>query len=295
MAEIDKLNIVHVAGTKGKGSTCAFAECFLRSFGRKTGFPRKTGLYTSPHLIYPEERIRIDSRPISRDLFAQYFFEVWDILAGHEGSPHVLPRYLQLFAIVSLHAFIKENVEATIIETHHGGEYDATNVIEHPLATVITSLGMDHVKQLGPTLENIAWHKAGIFKAGSSGFSSPQDPSAAAVLWSRAAEKGTTLAFVENDQSLPENALQLKPDVQRINCSVALAAVRHFLDVKAPRHCPKFSSSDILFGLSQFCWPGRFQVLIHGKFRWYLDGAHNEMSVIKAAEWFIECTGTQRY
>lgn len=215
-------------------------------------------------------------------------------MTDNNSSPRLLPRYLQLIALVSFHTFIKEGVEATILETHHGGEYDATNVINNPVATVITTLGMDHVKQLGPTIENIAWHKAGIFKSGSCAFSSPQEASAAAVLRDRASEKGIDIQFVDNDPSLPANALQLKPDVQRMNCSVALAAVRHFLKEKSVQGAAPFSSLDVLQGVTRFSWPGRFQVIREGVFNWFLDGAHNEMSVSKAAEWFVE-NSPQRY
>ncbi|RSL81370.1 hypothetical protein CEP51_005907 [Fusarium floridanum] len=287
MADIDRLNIIHVAGTKGKGSTCAFIESFLRTHGQRTGFPHKTGLYTSPHLIYPEERIRLDFQPIERDLFARYFFEVWDVLTRSSGT---LPRYLQLLALVSFHTFIREGVEVAIVETHHGGEYDATNVIEHPVVSVITPLGMDHVKQLGPTIESIAWHKAGIFKTGSPAISSLQDTSAAEVLRSRSSEKGVNLEFVELDSTLPEDAPQLRPNVQRINCSVALAAVDRFLQ---ENNAGPLSSLDKVQGIHQFSWPGRFQHVKEGKFNWFLDGAHNEMSVVKAAEWFIDNTKAQ--
>lgn len=283
-ADIDRLNIIHVAGTKGKGSTCAFLESFLRAHGKRTGFPRKTGLYTSPHLIHPEERIRLDFQPVDRDLFARYFFEVWDVLTKVPGT---LPRYLQLLALVSLHTFIREDVEAAIVETHHGGEYDATNVIEHPVLSVITPLGMDHVKQLGPSIENIAWHKAGIFKTGCPALSALQGVSAAEVLRNRSSEKGVTLEFVGLDSTLPEDAPQLRPDVQRINCSVARAAVHRFLQKK---NAEPLSSSDIAQGIRQFSWPGRFQLVVEDKFSWFLDGAHNEMSVEKAAEWFIDNT-----
>ncbi|PSN68894.1 Mur ligase [Corynespora cassiicola Philippines] len=233
-ADFDRLNIVHVAGTKGKGGTCAFIESFLRTVGKRTGFPRKTGLYTSPHLIYPEERIRINFQPIARDLFAKYFFEVWEALSNDQGTSHRLPCYLQLMALVAFHAFIKEGVDAAIFEIHHGGEYDSTNVVEHPVATVITPLGMDHVNELGPTMENIAWHKAGIIKNGSRAFSSLQEDSAA------------------------ENAPQLKPDVQRTNFSVALAATHCFLEEKSPNKVISLLSSDISNGINQFYWPGRF-------------------------------------
>lgn len=219
---------------------------------------------------------------------------MWDVLSEDDDSLRPLPRYLQLIALVSFHAFIKEGVEAAIFETHHGGEYDATNVIEHPVATVITTLGMDHVKQLGPTIENIAWHKAGIFKHGAHALSSPQEASAAEVLVSRASEKGVNVQFVENDPSLPADALQLKPDVQRTNCSVALAAARCFLEERAPKGAAQLSYSDVLQGINQFSWPGRFQILVEGAFNWFLDGAHNEMSVSKAAEWFIESSLGER-
>ncbi|PHH74888.1 hypothetical protein CDD80_2770 [Ophiocordyceps camponoti-rufipedis] len=278
-SDIDRLNIIHVAGTKGKGSTSAFADSFLRASATRTGFPRKTGLYTSPHLIYPEERIRINFTPLPRDLFARYVFEVWEAVAKRDSSSANLPRYLQLLLLVSFHAFIEQGVEATILETHHGGEYDATNVIDRPVATVITTLGMDHVKQLGPGIENIAWHKAGIFKSGVPAFSAPQTVEAADVLRSRAAEKGVELEFVAEEPGLPDG---LGPGVQRMNCSLALAAVRCFLGDAG------LSTEDVLQGIGQFAWPGRFQLIVDGPFSWFLDGAHNEMSVTQAAEWFIQ-------
>lgn len=92
------------------------------------------------------------------------------------------PRYLQVCALLSFHTFIREDVDATILETHQGGEYDSTNVIENPLVTAITSIGIDHVKQLGPFVEKIAWHKAGIFKSGAPAFSAAQEAGIAEVL-----------------------------------------------------------------------------------------------------------------
>lgn len=299
VADIDKLNIIHVAGTKGKGGTCAWAESFLRAQGKRTGFPKKTGLYTSPHLISPEERIRINFEPLSQEKFARYFFEVWGrLLEQNGGNASALPRYLQLLLLVALHAFISEGVEAAIIETHHGGEFDPTNVISRPVATVITSLGMDHVEQLGPTIENIAWHKAGIFKRGAHAFSAPQESAdAVEVLRSRAADRGVSLQFVSVGESLlPGGSEKLKPAVQALNCSVALAAVRYFLGKIAARDgCEDggvLTENDIRLAVEGFSWPGRFQLIIEGQHQWYLDSAHNDMSVSKASEWFIESLST---
>ncbi|VUC30090.1 unnamed protein product [Clonostachys rosea] len=288
LTDIDKLNIIHVAGTKGKGSTCAFTESFLRTFGERTGFPKRTGLYTSPHLMFPEERIRINFQPLGRDLFAKYFFEVWDAVSSDSYAHANIPRTLQLFALMAFHVFIREGVEAAIIETHHGGEYDATNFIQNPVVTAITTLGMDHVKQLGPTLGNIAWHKAGIMKRGAPLISAPQEPAAADVIRTRALEKGVDVHFADPSPELPSEAVQLGLDVQRMNSSVALVAARMFLEARAPKNTLPLNASDINAAIDQFSWPGRFQYLQQGRYRWYLDGAHNEMSVDKAAEWYIQ-------
>jgi len=292
-ADVDRLNLIHVAGTKGKGSTCSFTESILRAFGQRTGFPRRTGLYSSPHLIFHEERFLIDGEAIDRDLMAKYFFELWDSLSKCENPP----RFLQISALLALHIFIREGVEAAIVETHHGGEYDATNVLQHPVVTVVAPLGMDHAAQLGPTVRNIAWHKAGIFKPGAIAISASQEyQETIPVLKERAAEKQIPIHFVsKDDPELPKDSLKLKPDVQRSNCSVALAAARAFLEAKAPKELGSLHPSDIEKGVSLFSLQGRFQYVPRGDSHWYLDGAHNEMSVTKAAEWFIDVSKTLRY
>lgn len=156
--------------------------------------------------------------------------------------------------------------------------------------TIITPLGFDHVKQLGPTIQNIAWHKAGIFKAGAHALSAPQEAEATQILQTRASERDIDLQFVNNDSSLPTDAPQLKPEVQRVNCSLALASVRTFLKEKAPKGRAEVLPSDISQGVDQFIWPGRFQHIQEGRFDWFLDGAHNEMSITKAGEWFIQAS-----
>ncbi|KAK5175752.1 uncharacterized protein LTR77_000891 [Saxophila tyrrhenica] len=293
---INALNIVHIAGTKGKGSTCAFTESFLRAHGRRTGFPSRTGLYTSPHLIEPEERIRVNAQPLDRDLFAKYFFEVYDRLpqlsdATSDEKTTVVergPRFLQLYALLAFHVFISENVDVAVVETHSGGEYDATNVIEQPIVTAITILGLDHVDMLGPTIENIAWHKAGIFKPGAVALSTMQDVAPAKVLERRSADKGEHVQFIGEDSRLPKGALPLKPSVQKENASLAVAATEAWLAARSPVERQTLTQEDIDLGVQQWCWPGRFQIVQAENVAWFLDAAHNEMSVQIAAQWFVE-------
>ncbi|KAI9693464.1 MAG: hypothetical protein M1820_009257 [Bogoriella megaspora] len=294
-SDINALNVIHVAGTKGKGTTCAFVESLLRIHGKRTGFPHKTGLYTSPHLIFPEERIRINFEPLSKEAFAKYFFEVYDGLKSciSEDNQDSGPRYLQLFALLSFHTFIRERVDVAITETHHGGEYDATNFVEQPVVTAVTALGMDHVISLGPSLENIAWHKAGVFKRGAPAFSSLQQPAPAEVLQLRANEKGSQLAFIDVDPNIPTDNSTLKPDVQRKNCSLALAVAKAFLERRAPLERRDLIASDIVQAAKQFSWPGRFQIVNNRTRQWFLDGAHNEMSIKVAAKWFFEAVQEQ--
>ena len=276
-------------------STCVFAESFLKVHGKATGHPQKTGLYTSPHIKTIRERIRINCEPISEELFTKRFFEVWNGLPKYPTDALDVPRYLQLLTLISFHVFIKEKVDVAIYETHLGGEYDATNVVRRPIVTGITTIGMDHVKLLGPSIEDIAWYKTGIFKSESLAFSVLQQSAVAAVLQRRAAEKGVALKFVDVDSKLPSHARALKPEVQRINCSLAVALVSAFLKEKASKENTSLTLHDIFHGIEQFLWPGRFHSIIHGNCQWFIDGAHNEMSVQQAAQWFAETVSeTQR-
>jgi folylpolyglutamate synthase len=188
---------------------------------------------------------------------------------------------------LALHAFIREGVDAAIIETHHGGEYDSTNVVQKPIVTCVTTLGLDHVEQLGSSLESIAWHKAGIFKPGVRAVAAPTVPEATSMLQNRAVEKGAALEFAERDPALPEGAIQIKPDILRTNCSVAISATRAFLEETAGEKPSPLSDTDIIEGIKQWSWPGRFQIEIEGQNTWYLDGAHNDISLTAAAEWFL--------
>lgn len=254
----------------------------------RTGYPTRVGLYTSPDLQCIRERIQIDDKPITEDIFTRYFFEVWETLtplgSGRCAESSRQPRYLQLLALLAFHTFIRENVDAAIFETHHGGEFDATNVIRRPVATAITSLGLDHVAQLGPTVEDIAWHKAGIFKTGAPAFTVTQEAGPSEVLRKRATEKNTRLTFVSSSSILTTNKRVLSVPVQRLNCSLALELATAFLQPKG--HA--LDADDISKGIDNFSWIGRFEVIEKGGSQWFLDGAHNELSLEQAAEWFAK-------
>lgn len=291
-AEVAALNIIHVAGTKGKGSTCAYIEALLLAHGAATGWPRSVGMYTSPHLLVPQERIRLSGTAIDERGFAKYFFEVWECLfsgdAAAESMKGERPRYLQLCVLVALHAFIKEGVGAVVLETHHGGEYDATNFVEKPVVTVVTPLGRDHVKQLGPGMKDIAWHKAGILKSGAVAIAAAQEEGLEEVLQARAVERGVLGGDVKVVTGTEEPGVQgVKPDVQRGNCAVAVVAVRAFLERMKGE---VLSEESVRRGVEEFKWPGRFQVVERGggRERWWCDGAHNEMSIGVAGRWFVD-------
>ncbi|KAK7433810.1 folylpolyglutamate synthase [Colletotrichum acutatum] len=277
--DLNRLNVIHVAGTKGKGSTCAYVDSFLRSHGLRTGYPKKIGLYLSPFLHKHNEMIRIDSVPLSDARFAEAFFEVWDGLCL-DRNDHGTPKQLQILALLSFHVFLKEGVDIAIYETNHGGQYDVTNIVEHPKVTAITSIGLDHQEELGGSLENIAWHKAGIFKSGASAFSVPQLDAAEGVLRSRAHDLGVKLEFIDIAQDMPG---QFPCETQKLNASLARKACDAFLAQKSKVFLTR---EDIEHGVHGFRLPGRFQVVQENRVSWCLDGAHNPMSAAISAAWF---------
>jgi folylpolyglutamate synthase len=226
-SDFDRLNIVHVAGTKGKGTTCAFVNSILNSCKKRLGVPTKIGLYTSPHLVSVRERIRINSEPISEKQFAKYFFDVWEALersALKDGlDPAVKPAYFRFLTLLSFHVFMQENVDVAVYEVGVGGELDSTNIIVHPAATGITTLGIDHVATLGDTIDQIAWHKAGIFKTGSPAFSVRQLKEAETVLKERAKERAVHLQWVEPVPCLREADIKPAENFQFKNAALAVS------------------------------------------------------------------------
>jgi folylpolyglutamate synthase len=296
--DLDRLNIVHVAGTKGKGSTCAFIDSILARYHAKGGAPHKVGLFTSPHLIAVRERIRINSAPISEELFAKYFFEVWDRLeqnrdvAADAAAPGSKPIYARYLTLMSYHVFLSEGVDAAVYETGIGGEFDATNVVERPVASGISTLGIDHVFVLGDTVDKIAWHKAGIMKPGSPAFTIEQVPEAAEVLVKRAAEKGVDLKVLGIDSRLAGVGIRPDATFQKKNATLAVALAEAALKKLDPSFSPNAEAlpREFVDGLEQVVWRGRCEVKDEDCVIWHVDGAHTVDSLKMAARWFVgEC------
>ncbi|KAE9372974.1 FolC bifunctional protein [Stipitochalara longipes BDJ] len=301
----DCMKFIHIAGTKGKGSTCAMVESILLQNKEGDGRSQKNalgkvGLYTSPHLTDVRERIRIDGNPVSEQLFARYFFDLWDRFSSSRSDADLdlQPSYFRYLTILALHTFIEEGIETAIIECGIGGEYDSTNILpgDAVTTTAITSLGLDHVGMLGETIEQIAWHKAGIMKQGVPAFTVKQVPNAQAVLAQRASEKGVDLAVVEASTALQDVKLGLEGEFQRENAALAVSIATCHLrklgiscDVSPPGPtASKTLPEKFINGLETVKWPGRCQVLKDGNITWCLDGAHTTDSLRAAATWFNE-------
>src|SRR6185369_9361534 len=162
---------VHIAGTKGKGSTCTMVAAMLQACGYKVG------LYTSPHLVDVRERIQINGEMIPTAEFARLVRGLEPIIAKAKPTP----SYFDVLTAIAFKYFAEQQVDIAVIETGLGGRLDSTNVIK-PEVTAITSISMDHMAQLGSTLRAIATEKAGIFKAGVPAVTVIQQPDAEAAL-----------------------------------------------------------------------------------------------------------------
>ena len=184
------LSVIHVAGTKGKGSTCSMAESILRRAGYKTG------LFTSPHLVDVRERIRIGGRPCEKETFLRNFWVVWDKLESNQTETVGMPAYFRFLTLLGFQIFLDEGVDVAVIEVGLGGRLDATNVLERPKVSGVASLGFDHTALLGNTLREIAAEKAGIFKPGVPAFTVPQEQEAMDSLGAVAERVGTPLVRV---------------------------------------------------------------------------------------------------
>ena len=189
----EAVKVIHVAGTNGKGSVCAYLDAMLRSEGKRTG------LFTSPHLVKMNERIVIDGRSISDDAFAFIFEKTLSCVRRMEeaGLPH--PTFFEFLFAMAAAAFAEAGVEYAVLETGMGGRLDATNTVERPLASVITSIGMDHMEYLGRTPEQIAGEKAGIIKPGVPVLFAETSPDSDGVIERTAEKRGSLCKKIGKD------------------------------------------------------------------------------------------------
>ncbi len=255
-------HVVHVAGTNGKGSTCAMIEAGLRAEGIHTG------LYTSPHLIEPTERIQIGGLPVSREQFAQAFDVVHETAGKLDLDCH--PTYFETVTAMAFWLFREQHVETAVIEVGLGGRLDATNVV-HPALTVITPVDLDHQFFLGNTIESIAAEKAGILKAGVPTIVSRQSPEAMRVIESTATALGVAITRTEQFE-IHDLELDARGSAfSGLRCPLAGEhqvdnAVAAVLALKALGVKPD--------GIADAHWPGRLEHVSPNP-DIILDGAHN--------------------
>ncbi|KAI9345695.1 Mur ligase [Obelidium mucronatum] len=289
--DLNQLNIIHIAGTKGKGSTSALCDSILRQcvvVNQKDGSTRelKTGLFTSPHLIQARERIRINGIPVSETDFQDSFTFVWNAFEGAEK-----PGYFRFLFLMSIHRFLTSQTDVSIMETGIGGEFDCTNIFETPYVTAITSLGLDHQGLLGNTVAEIGWHKAGIMKRGVACFTAPQVEDAMRVLRVRAVEKGVSKP-ISCGFGVGGGEVGMKGAHQFINAAVAVSTCKEWVQVYNQKHVETqcvLTDDAILKGLGMASWPGRAQTFNCPEFPnavFYLDGAHTPESLLVCGEWF---------
>ncbi len=275
----EQVPIIHVAGTNGKGSVCAYLASVLQAAGYRTG------RYTSPHLVNWTERICIDGVPISWTDLQTHLGAVKAAIDRHNPAHGQMPTQFEVFTAAAWLYFAQQQVEVAVVEVGLGGRLDATNVWQKPLATVIVSIGRDHWQRLGDTIAEIAAEKAGILKRGVAAIAGPLPSEAKAVVITRAAELGAPITWVtpakeavtSSVHSLPEliyDGIQypqaLLGDHQRVNSGCAIATLQTL-------RTQGWAISDdaIVSGMAGAQWPGRLQKGEWQGHHLLIDGAHN--------------------
>lgn len=273
---------VLIAGTNGKGSTAATLASILTEAGLRTG------LYTSPHLVRPNERIRVNRAEIANDDFARLFFHVSDNADQMVRERKLLPQQPSFFETLTALAFLyfaERKVEIAVLEVGMGGRLDATNVVD-PLLSIVTDISLDHMEWLGPTIAAITREKAGILRRGGTMITLPQHPEANQVLGEVATElevRGVSAAqYMPSTEAKGAYTVQalgatVKVDSslagahQQRNVALAIAAAVEL----AERHGFNVPPAAIEMGIRRTRWPGRLERITRGSVEWVLDVAHN--------------------
>ncbi|KGN52384.1 folylpolyglutamate synthase [Cucumis sativus] len=292
---MSQMKVIHVAGTKGKGSTCTFTESILRNCGFRTG------LFTSPHLIDIRERFRLDGIDISEEKFLTYFWCCYNRLKERTSEDIPMPHLFRFLALLAFKIFSDEQVDVAILEVGLGGTFDATNVVQAPIVCGIASLGYDHMELLGNTLGEIASEKAGIFKRGAPAFTVFQPDEAMRVLKDKASQLDVQLTVVPSldPELLHGRKLGLEGEHQYLNAGLAVALSSTWLHrsghselsyVEQSRSLPE----QFIEGLTTASFEGRAQIVpdrytdveCPDELVFYLDGAHSPESMEACGRWF---------
>lgn len=292
---------LHVAGTKGKGSTAAMITSILRAAGLKIG------LYTSPHLHSAVERIRIGLDPISKNDFANLVRETWP--AAQHVSQMAEFGSITTFEFITSMAFLHfmtNRVDYQVIEVGLGGRLDATNIV-NPSISVITSISLDHTHTLGDSVTRIATEKAGIIKPKVPVIVAPQSEEAMSVL--RKISKGMKAPLIEVEKQINWNKTKadLREQSFNLNCNDRLSGKSYMLTMPLlgnyqlenaataiasikvlDSQSSVISDNNITQGLKEVTWPGRFQILKTNKCKFVVDGAHNPYSLGKFVQTISE-------
>ena len=292
----EKFKVIHVAGSNGKGSVCAFVDSVFQAAGKRTG------LFTSPHLVDIEERFAVNGRACSREDFvwaAEQVRHVCEFMA-EQGLPH--PSFFEYIFAVGMVIFEKCQVEYAVLETGLGGRLDATNIVKHPILTVITSISLEHTEILGDTIAEIAKEKAGILKAGVPIVYDASLTEAARVIEDCAFRQscpiypvysdivkillitGKKIAFSYKsgyDGTVTKFEIPFGAPYQVTNAAVALQALRCLADNEG------ISEQAIQQGFARVRWKGRMQQVCPEV---YFDGAHNPDGIEKFLEAAVQIT-----
>ena len=277
----ERMQFIHVAGTNGKGSVSAYLASVMEASGKKTG------LYTSPYIQRFTERIRVNGAEISEEAVARWAGVVREKIDEMVARGRNHPTEFEALTALALCYFAEENCDVVVLETGMGGRFDATNVIEKPLVSVITTIDYDHMEYLGDTIEKIAYEKAGIIKKGCSVVCYPQRDTVRQVLEQAAAEKGAELVVSDfstlegsgwsvDGQSFHYKAyrdlsIAMLGEYQMNNAALAIDVI----ETMNRRHLMRISENELRKGLAQTRWPGRMEIVRRQDPLFVIDAAHN--------------------
>jgi len=294
-----RMKLIHVAGSNGKGSVCAYLSSILTTAGKQTG------LFTSPHLVDINERFQINQENVSNELFLEAFEAVMDIvhtLLKEQPDTFAHPTFFELLFLMGIYIFDKANMEYVVLETGLGGRFDATNVIEHPLISVITSISLEHTEYLGDTCAKIAGEKAGIIKEGCPVVYDGTREDVSEVIEAKAAQMHSRAYAIRPDMYKilmnTHKTIDFSMDTgyyEPMDVSIDSVAEYQIMNAMEAVTAAKvmdigLTEEDIHRGMERMHWQGRMETVLPGVI---LDGAHNDSGVeefVKTARKFQKDT-----